>query len=84
MPTGLRPNSPKGWAASHAASIAYPVEANEVLVRMPDPTVARLREAGAVFYDWEPPKDGSTLIRLVTSFATPEEDVANFIRIAKG
>ncbi len=74
----------EGLGGVAAASLAYPVEANEVLVRMPDPTVARLREAGAVFYDWEPPKDGSTLIRLVTSFATPEEDVANFIRIAKG
>jgi threonine aldolase len=67
-----------------AASLAYPVEANEVLVRMPDHSASRLREAGAVFYDWEPSKGGSTLIRLVTSFATPEEDVANFIRIAKG
>jgi threonine aldolase len=65
-------------------SRAYPVEANEVLVRVPDAVAARLREAGARFYDWEPPADGSTLIRLVTSFATPPKDVANLIRIARG
>jgi threonine aldolase len=74
----------EGLAGVSGANIAYPVEANEVLVCVPDETAARLRKAGAVFYDWEPPKAGSTLIRLVTSFATPTEDVANFIRIAKG
>jgi threonine aldolase len=66
------------------ASLAYPVEANEVLMRLPDAVVARLREAGARFYDWEPPANGTRLIRLVTSFATPEQDVADFIRIARG
>ena len=65
-------------------NLAHPVEANEVFVHLPDETAARLRKAGAVFYDWEPPEEGRTLIRLVTSFATPAEDVANFIRIAKG
>ncbi len=74
----------EGLAGVSGANLACPVEANEVLVRLPDETAARLRKAGAVFYDWEPPNAGSTLIRLVTSFATPAEDVANFIRIAKG
>ena len=74
----------EGLAGVSGANLAHPVEANEVLVHLPDETVARLRKAGADFYDWEPPKAGSTLIRLVTSFATPAEDVANFIRIAKG
>ncbi len=73
----------EGLAGGSGANIAYPVEANEVLVHVADGTVARLRKAGAVFYDWELPKDGSTLIRLVTSFATTREDVANFIRIAR-
>jgi threonine aldolase len=61
---------------------AYPVEANEVFARLPDATVARLRTRGALFYDWEPPKDGRTLVRLVTSFATRDEDVERFISLA--
>jgi len=74
----------EGLAGVDGANLAHPVEANEVLVHLPDETAARLRKAGAVFYDWEPPRAGRTLIRLVTSFATPAQDVANFIRIAKG
>ena len=62
--------------------IAHPVEANAVFVRLPDATVKRLRQAGAAFYDWGPPADGHTLIRLVTSFATPEADVERFVEIA--
>ena len=40
--------------------------------------------AGATFYDWAPSADGRTLVRLVTSFATPEADVAKFVEIACG
>jgi threonine aldolase len=61
---------------------AYPIEANEVFARLPDTTVARLRAGGARFYDWEPPRDGRTLVRLVTSFATRDEDVERFIALA--
>ncbi len=65
------------------AELAHPVEANAVFVRLPDETVARLRKAGAVFYDWAPPKGGKTLIRLVLSFATPQEAVERFIAAAR-
>ena len=44
----------------------------------------RLRDAGAHFYDWEPPRDGRVLTRLATSFATPEDDVRKFLAITKG
>lgn len=64
--------------------IVYPVEANTVFARVPDETAARLRKAGAQFYDWMPPTEGRTLIRLVVSFATPDEDVASFIATARG
>jgi threonine aldolase len=73
----------EGLNGIEGASLAWPVEANEVFVRLPHATVARLRQAGAAFDDWEPPTDGSTLVRLVTSFATPEQDVAEFLRIAR-
>jgi threonine aldolase len=66
------------------AELADPVDANAVFVRLPDETVARLRKAGAVFYDWTPPHDGKTLIRLVVSFATPEEAIERFIAAARG
>lgn len=63
--------------------IADPVEANAVFARLPDKTIARLREAGAQFYDWEPSLNGETLIRLVLSYATPEDDVARFLQTLK-
>lgn len=71
-------------AQIEGAELAHPVDANMVFVRLPDATVARLRKAGAVFYDWEPPAGGKTLIRLVLSFATPEEAVEHFVRAARG
>jgi threonine aldolase len=69
---------------SAVAGIAHPTEANEVFAFLPVAVAARLREAGARFYDWTPPKDGRVLVRLVASFATSEEDVAKFVAIAKG
>jgi threonine aldolase len=65
------------------AALAHPVQANAVFAHLPDAVVARLREAGARFYDWQPSSGGRTLVRLVLSFATPEEDVARFITIAR-
>ena len=63
--------------------IAYPVEANAVFARVPNEMAARLREVGARFYDWAPAGDGRTLIRLVCSFATSDEDVMRFAGIAR-
>jgi threonine aldolase len=62
---------------------AFPVEANEVFARLPDATVTRLRAGGARFLDWEASNDGRTLVRLVTSFATREDDVERFIALAR-
>jgi threonine aldolase len=42
-----------------------------------------LRAHGASFYDWAAPSGGRTLVRLVTSFATPEADIAQLIEIAR-
>jgi threonine aldolase len=71
-------------AAIPGAEIAEPVEANEIFVLLPDATVARLRQAGANFYDWAGPHEGHTLVRLVLSFLTPQEDVQRFIQVARG
>lgn len=64
-----------------AARIVHPVEANAVFVSLPDAEVRRLRDGGALFYDWGPPANGRTLIRLVTSFATPPEAVDRFLEL---
>jgi len=73
----------EGLAGTAGAQLAYPVEANGVFVRLPNATVARLRQRGARFLDWAQPSDGRTLIRLVCSFATPEEDIAKFLEAAR-
>ncbi len=71
-----------GLARLKGAQLAHPVETNAVFVRLPNATVARLRAEGASFYDWTPPEEHQTLIRLVTAFATPDADVARFIQVA--
>lgn len=73
----------EGLGALPGAAIAYPVQANEIFVRLRTNIAEALRQNGAQFYDWEPPQDGKSLIRLVTSFATPPEDVARFIVLAR-
>jgi threonine aldolase len=72
----------EGIARANGAELAHPVQSNAVLARLPDKMVARLRAEGARFYDWEPSSSGRTLVRLVTSFATPEEDIARLVALA--
>ncbi len=74
----------EGLSRVPGAEIAHPVEANAVFARLPDDVIARLRKAGARFYDWSPPEGGRTLVRLVTAFATPSGDIARFVEIARG
>ncbi|MBV9989778.1 MAG: low specificity L-threonine aldolase [Alphaproteobacteria bacterium] len=74
----------RGLEGVRGAEIAFPVETNAVFVRLDAAIAARLRAAGARFYDWGPPEAcGRRLVRLVTSFATPEADVAKLVEIAK-
>jgi threonine aldolase len=95
---GLEENRWLHWAGranAHAAhlaeglrdiadvEIAYPIEANAVFAWLPDETIRRLRAADASFYDWSASTRGRTLVRLVTSFATPEEDIARLLEIAR-
>lgn len=68
---------------------AWPTEANEVFILIPNLMDEALRKAGAHYYDW--PKTGlpegvelrenDTLIRLVTSFATQEKDIHQFVQV---
>jgi len=73
-----------GLAKIAGVELAHPVQANAVFAHLPDAMAARLRDAGAQFYDWSPPAGGRALARLVCSFATPQADVERFLEVAKG
>lgn len=64
-----------GLAAVPDAAIVFPVEANEVFVRLPEEAIAGLETAGFHFQRW----DGS-LLRLVTAFDTPAWAVDAFVK----
>jgi threonine aldolase len=80
----------EGLAAA-GYSPAWPVEANEVFVTLPQGICERLQRAGATFYPWtsESLPEGRTLraggnmIRLVCSFATTVADVDCFLATVK-
>lgn len=77
-----------GLAASNRARLAWETRSNEVFAVLPIETMKIAHEKGAKFYDWmepkqmaEPVQQGEILIRLVTSFATTEADVDQFLNI---
>lgn len=68
----------RGLQALSAGEILYPVEANEVFVRLPETLVAALLAEGFQFYRWQ--RQGNTsVVRLVTGFNTPPETVRDFL-----
>jgi threonine aldolase len=62
-----------GLAKLPGAALLYPVEANEVFVRMPEASLAALEDAGYLVYRWDHPAGNA--IRLVTAFDTEEAAV---------
>jgi len=81
-----------GLIATPGFRLAFPCEANEVFAIGPSARFAALREAGARFYDWTTralaadgaPNRRETLVRLVCSFDTREEEIAKFLSLAAG
>ncbi len=74
--------------ASSQMRLAWKPEANEVFAIMKQSVYDRLRNAEAIFYDWNPPhsevnriSDGEIFARFVTSFAHTEEDVDRFAEL---
>lgn len=67
-------------------SLAWKVEANEIFALLPIQLATKLEAAGAVFYDWglsalpagQQCEANQRFVRLVTSFATTDEDVQRF------
>lgn len=76
----------EGLAAIDGCKVWYPVQANAVFASFTPTIEARLIAAGAVFYPWVTPGDPAkgAMRRLLCSFATREEDVEGFIRVAAG
>lgn len=75
-----------GLRALNTSKIQFPVEANEIFVRLPREGLRRLRDAGALFHPWPMPGDGEDgrTVRLVTSFETKESDVDRFLEVVRG
>ncbi len=70
---------------SPASRLAWQPQTNEVFAVIEREAAARLRAAGATFYDWQPPHGfdreiaaNEALYRFVTSFATTDADVERF------
>jgi|SoiMethySBSTD1v2_1073268.scaffolds.fasta_scaffold279527_2 threonine aldolase len=70
---------------------AWPVEANEVFVTLPQAICERLQRTGATFYPWtsdslpkaRTARAGGNMIRLVCSFATEAAEVDRFLATVK-
>ena len=71
-----------GLSRINSVAFAHPVEANELFVTLPEGAGDRLRAEGASFYEMET-GDGP-VARLVTSFATGDDEVDRFIEICGG
>ncbi|HEU4549129.1 MAG TPA: beta-eliminating lyase-related protein [Rhizomicrobium sp.] len=73
----------EGLSRVNSIHLLVPVQTNMVFALMPVALAARLRAAGAYFYDWRAEADGEhVLARLATSFATPEDAVTRFVELA--
>jgi len=74
----------QGLKSVAGARLLHPVDANELFVALPEPTVAALEKLGFQFYRWplHVPETG-VAIRLVTSYATLSADVDEFIGAAQ-
>jgi threonine aldolase len=74
-----------GLASIDGCRIWHPTQTNEVFVSLPKDSVARLKDAGAVFYPWITPSDpaGGTMHRLICSWQTTHQEVDRFIALAR-
>jgi threonine aldolase len=73
----------EGLRSRGDARLAWESQANEVFPILPKTTIARLREAGAMLYEWPAPDVGHNedCVRLVTGFATTADEVDRFLAL---
>jgi threonine aldolase len=77
-----------GIGALNSARLAWETTSNEVFAVLSQVSAAAAKQKGSAFYDWPVPLttpdlvgEDEILIRLVTSFATTQEDVDQFLSI---
>ncbi len=81
----------QGLAEIPGLRAPWPRQVNEVFVVLPGAMDRALRASGARYYDWgargltpmQAPGADEVFVRLVTSFATTQEDVDAFLKIAR-
>jgi threonine aldolase len=74
----------EGLRSVRGASLLQSVDANEVFVALPETTVAALENQGFEFYRWPlSAAPAGVAIRLVTSYATPQAQVEEFVTAAQ-
>jgi threonine aldolase len=71
----------QGLMALGCAALLHPVEANEIFVRLPEPVLAGLEQDGFAFH--RRPHPNRQIIRLVTSWNTPQEAIDSFLARAR-
>lgn len=69
-----------GLGSMPALTLLHPVEANELFVAIPGTLMAGLAAAGYVLKSRRHLDDGRAVVRLVTSYATEESTVAEFLK----
>jgi len=85
---GLARRLADGLGVVKSIRIPNPVQANEVFAVIPRKLNDALLASGARFHDWMPDSLGNNIapdeifVRFVLSFATPEEDVDRFVKLA--
>jgi threonine aldolase len=78
-------------AAIDGVSLAWPTEINEVFAILPRAADSALKKAGARYHEWSarclpepfPVTQDKVFVRLVTSFATPEEEIERLLAIVR-
>jgi threonine aldolase len=83
---GMADRLRSGLRASGQARAAWPTQGNEVFAVLRCADAERLRQAGAAFHNWAPPRGSGValgpdemLVRFVASFATTEAEVERFL-----
>jgi threonine aldolase len=81
----LAANLGKGLSATRGVRLTEPVEANEVFAVMPKASFEAVLSKGAYFYDMpmEGLAKGEVFCRFVTSWATPESHVSDFLELLR-
>ncbi len=60
--------------------VLYDVDANHLFLEIKNSLLTKLQENNVLFYEWEK-KETTTIIRLVTSFTTSDDDVKTLLNI---